>query len=121
MSDVPESLEHMLAAWNERTPSRVRAHLNQALSPEVRFVDPSIDVIGIDGFEANVHEVHQQNPGAVYSRASKVDSQHGFHRYHWAIHTAAGDLLLKGFDVVETDSDRLVRCVIGFFGELRPD
>ena len=39
MADHPESLDHMLAAWNEREPERVRAHLDKALSPEVVFID----------------------------------------------------------------------------------
>jgi len=118
MSDYPEAFDHMLAAWNETDPSAVRSHLEKALAPNVRFVDPSIDVTGIDGFEANVHDVHAKNPGNVYSRASDVDSQHGFHRYHWAIHNKDGELVLPGFDVVETDENQRVVCVIGFFGEL---
>jgi len=119
MGDYPKSLDHMLAAWNEPAPCRVREHLEQALNPRVRFVDPTIDVTGIDGFEKNVHEVQSRLPSAVYSRASGVDSQHGFHRYHWAIHQK-GNLLLSGFDVTQTDEEGRVICVIGFFGEI-PD
>ena len=115
MSDYPKALDHMLAAWNEPDAALVRGHLEQALAPQVRFVDPSIDVTGIDGFEANVHEVKAGLPGAVYSRASGVDSQHGFHRYHWAIHQGE-ELLLAGFDVTQTDEEGRVVCVIGFFG-----
>lgn len=115
MSDYPETLDHMMAAWNETNPAKVRSHLEQALSPDVRFVDPSIDVLGIDGFEANVHEVHERVPGATYARTSPIDSQHGFHRYHWAIHQQ-GKLLLSGFDVAQTDDNGRVVCVIGFFG-----
>lgn len=118
MSNYPEAFDHVLAAWNESNSANVRSHLEKALAADVRFVDPSIDVTGIDGFEANVHEVHAKNPGNVYSRASAVDSQNGFHRYHWAIHSKDGELLLPGFDVVETDAEGRVRCVIGFFGEL---
>ena len=118
MSEYPESFVHMLAAWNESDPALVRSHLDKALAPNVRFVDPSIDVTGIDGFEANVHDVHSKFPGNVYSRTSRVDSQHGFHRYHWAIHSPDGELVLRGFDVVETNEDDLVACVIGFFGPL---
>lgn len=117
MSNYPKSLDHMLAAWNEPESSLVRGHLNQALAPSVRFVDPSIDVTGIDGFEANVHEVRTQLPGAVYSHTSSVDSQHGFHRYHWAIHQN-GELIISGFDVTETDPSGLVIGVIGFFGPI---
>ena len=114
---IPESLEHMLAAWNEPEPSRIRSHLDKALSADVRFVDPSIDVTGIDAFEANVHEVRSRLPRAKYSRTSGVDSQHGFHRYHWAIHQD-DELVLAGFDVTQTDDAGRVVLVIGFFGPL---
>ena len=117
MTKVPESLDHMLAAWNEADPTQVRGHLEAALSPDVQFVDPAVDIVGIDAFEANVHEVRARIPGAVYSRASDVDEHHGYFRYHWAIH-AEGSLLLEGFDVTELDDDGCVRKVIGFFGPL---
>lgn len=119
MTTYPEALDHMLAAWNEPDPAQVRGHLDRALAPGIRFVDPSIDVSGIDGFEANVHEVKGNLPGAVYSRASSVDSQRGFHRYHWAIHQN-GKLVLEGFDVTQTDENDRVALVIGFFGRI-PD
>lgn len=117
MNKYPDTLDHMLAAWNELDSSQVRGHLEKALSPTVRFVDPSIDLAGIDEFERNVHEVKSKIPGAVYSRTSGVDSQHNFHRYHWAIHQDE-KLLLAGFDVTETDEDGRVSCVIGFFGDI---
>lgn len=117
MPDYPNSLDHMLAAWNEPNPSLVRGHLELALAPSIQFVDPSIDVTGIDGFEKNVHDVQKSLPGAVYSRTSSVDSQHGFYRYHWAIHQD-GKLVTPGFDVAETDETGRVIRVIGFFGDL---
>ena len=117
MSDYPVSLDHMLAAWNEGDASLVRGHLELALTNSVRFVDPSIDVTGIDGFEKNLLEVQARLPGAQYIRTSGVDSQHGFHRYHWAIHQN-GALIVPGFDVTETDQAGLVIRVIGFFGPL---
>jgi len=115
MSNYLQSFDHMLAAWNEPDPIIAREHLERALAPTIRFVDPSIDVTGIDDFEANVHKVRAGLPGAVYSRTSGIDSQHGFHRYHWAIHQG-GELILPGFDVAETDESGRVICVIGFFG-----
>ena len=113
----PEALDHMMAAWNEPDPKRIRDHLERALAPTVRFVDPSIDLTGIDAFEENVHAVQARIPGAVYSRASDVDSQHDFHRYHWAIHRN-GELVLPGFDATQTDADGRVILVAGFFGLL---
>ncbi len=104
----------------ERTdPSRVRAHLDRALAPNVRFVDPSVDLVGVDAFEANIHRSTSSCPGATYSRVSEVDSHHDHHRYHWAIHSG-GDLILAGFDVTVTDDDGRVEQVIGFFGPLEP-
>ena len=117
MTDHPDALNHMFAAWNETEPAKVRGHLDKALSDQVRFVDPSIDLTGIEAFEANVHHVHKPVHGARYSISSGVDSQHGFHRYHWAIHQ--GDtLVLEGFDVTETDAAGRVVSVIGFFGKI---
>lgn len=113
----PESLDRMLAAWNASEPAEIRGHLESALAPDVHFVDPSIDVRGIDGFEANVHEVHARLPGAVYSRTSVVDSHHSLYRYSWAIHRR-GKLVLPGFDVAEIDDAGRVARVLGFFGPL---
>lgn len=119
MARSPESLDHMLAAWNERDPDRVRAHLDKALSPEVVFIDPSIVTRGIDEFEANVHGVHGRLPGASYRRASGVDRHHDVVRYAWEIHRD-GELILPGFDVTELDEEGRVTRVLGFFGPL-PD
>ena len=115
--DYPESFDHMMAAWNERDPQRVRAHLEKALSPEVVFIDPSIVTRGIDEFEANVHEVHGRLPGADYGRASGVDHHHDIVRYAWEIRRE-GELLLPGFDVTELDAEGRVLRVLGFFGPL---
>lgn len=119
MTSYPESMDHMLAAWNERDPQKVRGHLDKALAPNVEFIDPSIETNGIDEFEANVHEVHRQVPGADYARTSAVDSHHHLHRYSWAI-TRDGEVLMPGFDVTEVDDDGMVSRVLGFFG-LLPD
>ena len=119
MSTAPPSFDHMLAAWNEPDPAKVRQHLDRALTDDVHFVDPSVDLVGVDAFEANVHHVHEQIPGAVYSRTSDVDEHHRHFRYHWAIHLD-GELILAGFDVAVTDADGRVEKVIGFFGPLEP-
>lgn len=115
--DHPESLELMLAAWNEADPTKVRGHLDAALAADVVFIDPSIETHGIDEFEANVHKVHAELPGAVYARTSGVDSHHSLHRYEWSI-TRDGELVLAGFDVTEVDADDKVLRVLGFFGPL---
>ncbi|MCG8492657.1 MAG: nuclear transport factor 2 family protein [Sneathiellales bacterium] len=117
MPDYPNALDQLLAAWNEQDPSVANEYLKQALSPDVRFVDPTADVRGLEGFEANMQHVKTKIPGAVYTRTSGVDCHHGFHRYHWAIHLE-GKLVIEGFDVTEVDTSGRVLQVIGFFGEM---
>lgn len=115
----PNSLDQMLAAWNETDPSMVRSHLESALASGVEFIDPSVETHGLDEFEANVHHVQASIPGAVYSRTSGVDSHHGLHRYSWQI-SRHGETVVTGFDVTEVDGDGKVSRVLGFFGPL-PD
>lgn len=117
MSQHPKNLDHMLAAWNERDLSKLRPHLERALAPGVRFVDPSNDIVGIDAFEKMVRAFREKIPDAVCSRASEVDSHHRLYRYHWEIHRGE-ELMLPGFDVVETEPSGHVAHVLGFFGPL---
>jgi hypothetical protein len=117
MSTYPESLEIMLAAWNEADPEKVRFHLEQALVTNVHFVDPNFDIIGIDAFENMVHAVQKKIPGAVYSHASLPDSHHNLYRYYWAIHHN-DKLIMPGFDVTEINDAGKIVNVFGFFGKL---
>ena len=120
MTALPPAFDHMLAAWNERDLEKIRGHLEQALAPEIHFVDPSIETRGIDEFEANVREFRTRLPDAVCSRASGVDAHHDLFRYAWAIHRDDGELLLPGFDVARADAQGRVAMVLGFFGPLPP-
>ena len=119
MSDHPRSFDRMLAAWNELDLGKIRGHLDQALSPDVRFIDPSIETHGIDEFEANVREFRTKYPDARCAHVSGFDSHHRLYRYAWEIHRGE-ELFLPGFDVVEVDDEELVARVEGFFGPLPP-
>jgi len=50
MAVYPETLDDMLSVWNEGDTAQVSAHLDQALSEQVRFVDAANSIAGIDGF-----------------------------------------------------------------------
>jgi hypothetical protein len=116
MYTYPASFDAILDAWNEADPSKIRAHLDAALTSDVYFVDPTTEIIGIDAFEKLISDFHKRFPGAVVSRISQVDSHHHLHRYHWEIHVD-GDLLVQGFDVYEVRGGRISR-LLKFFGEL---
>lgn len=119
MNTYPPSFDRMLDAWNEKDMSRVRAHLDAALAPDVVFIDPTIITQGIAEFEKNVREFRAKYPDAVLRRTSAVDSHHDLHRYSWemSIHSK---VFLVGFDVTETDQHYKVKRVLGFFGPLNP-
>ena len=119
MADYPEAFDYMLAAWNELEPEKIRGHLERALSPNVHFIDPSIETKGIDEFEENVREFRSRLPDARCLRASGIDTHHRLYRYAWEIYRGQ-DLFLPGFDVAEVDNDGRVIRVEGFFGPLPP-
>jgi hypothetical protein len=115
MPTHPAAFDHMLAAWNETNPSKIRSHLELALSDDAEFIDPTIITRGIDQFEANVREFRTTYPQAVCTRTSGFDSHHNLVRYTWQI-TSGDDVIVAGFDVVELNDAKRVRRVLGFFG-----
>ena len=117
MQNYPKTLDQMLKVWNTNDDNEKAALVESALEHNVHFVDPKNNIIGRTAFLDMVSAVQSQIPSAVYSRASEVDIQNNFCRYHWAIHNK-DQLLMSGFDVTETnDAGKIVK-VIGFFGEL---
>lgn len=117
MSRYPKSLDNMLAIWNSDDPDEVRRLTQENLETNVHFVDPNYNIIGQNAFIDMVFAVQSKIPGAVYSRASRVDSHHNHYRYHWAIHMG-DELIMPGFDVTEVnDSGKIVK-ITGFFGRL---
>ena len=116
MQNHPASFDEMLDAWNEADHSKIRAHLDAALTKDVYFVDPTTEITGIDAVEQLIHDVQGRFPGAVFSRTSQVDSHHHLHRYHWEIHVN-NSLLVEGFDVLEVRDGKVAR-LLKFFGDL---
>jgi hypothetical protein len=117
MSAQANSLDHMLAIWNERDLSRIRCHLEAVLAADVVFIDPTIETHGLQEFEENVRDFRTKYPEASIRRASGIDSHHNLHRYNWEI-TVGGKVFLAGSDVAETAEDGKVCRVLGFFGPL---
>ncbi|MFM7330574.1 MAG: nuclear transport factor 2 family protein [Brachymonas sp.] len=117
MSSYPPSFGAMFAAWNERDMSKVRAHLEQALSPEVEFIDPTIITRGIDAFEQSVREFRTKYPEADIRRSATLGVHHQLYRYSWEI-SVKSKVFLVGMDVTETDAQGRVMRVLGFFGPL---
>ena len=117
MASYPESLDHMLAAWNERDPERIRGHLERALADDVEFCDPQHHVTGLDAFETMVREFRKNLPDAVCRRTSGLDAHHHLYRYEWSV-SVGDEVLVPGFDVTAVNGDGKVFRVDGFFGPI---
>jgi hypothetical protein len=76
MAQVPPSFVHYLAAWNERDPERIRAHLDRSVAPSVVFADPANHTVGPDELEAIIRAARRELPEAEYRRVSGVDGGH---------------------------------------------
>ena len=117
MANHPEALEHMLAAWNERDPERIRGHLDRALADDVVFCDPQNHVTGLDAFEAMVREFRKDLPEAVCARTTSLDTHHNLYRYEWSV-SVNGEVMVPGFDVARVNDQGRVERIDGFFGPI---
>lgn len=111
------SFDHYWAMWNEGDPSKVRGHLDQAVTVNFIFCDPLHFHVGRDALEANVHGFRAEQPKVTFAVGSGVDSHHNRVRYEWHF-IRGGRVLLRGFDVATLADDGLIERIDGFFGEL---
>ena len=117
MPDLPESFTHMLAAWNEADPEKIRGHLDKALAPDVLFADPDNFTKGIDEFEDMVRRFRKRWPNGKSERTSGFNHHNNRYRYRWLVTVAEGQSL-PGMDVAEVNDDGMVVRVDGFFGSI---
>lgn len=115
MAHIPKSFEHMLAAWNEHDVTRIRDHLEKALSPNILFADPNYLIEGLDAFEHMVTDFRQAYPDATCEHTSGMDSHHNRYRYKWLV-SVGGQPTVPGLDVAEVDNDGKITRIDGFFG-----
>ena len=117
MKQIPEVFADMLAAWNERDLSRVRAHIDKSIAENFVFADPTNFIHGREAFEEMIKRFRQKYPESVVKRTSGMDSHNRRYRYSWEIYVGE-TLIVKGFDFVQLNENGLVERVDGFFGDL---
>lgn len=118
MAEIPETFTHMLAAWNEADPKKIRSHLDKALSKDVEFVDPNYAIEGVAKFTKMVKDFRKQYPGARCVRTSGIDMHHDRARYSWTV-IIDEKTRIDGFDAVQVSrKSGKIKRVDGFFGPL---
>ncbi len=111
MSDLRD---RYLACWNATDGDTRRGLLREHWAEDAAYVDPLVEVAGLDALDATIAAVHQQFPGFVFSAVGPVDAHHDVTRFAWGLGPAGAEPLVVGFDVVSIAADGRIRSVIGF-------
>lgn len=117
-NEITTTVDRYIAMWNEEDPERRARLIEQAWTPEARYVDPLVAAEGHDGLSDMVAGVHAQFPGHRFARRSAVDVHHDQVRFAWDLTGPDGSLTVAGIDVATVDDDGRLRQVTGFFGEV---
>lgn len=111
MSDLRE---RYLACWNATDAENRRALLAEHWTQDAAYVDPLVEVSGLDALDATIAAVHEQFPGFVFTAVGPVDAHHDVARFGWGLGPAGSEPVVVGFDVVLTGADGRISAVAGF-------
>jgi hypothetical protein len=120
MTDVETTVERWFTALNE-TDGAIRAVLvEEAWTPDGRWVDPPFEGQGHEAINGMVDAIYQQYPEHRFRRTSAIDAHHDSLRIGWELVSPDGDVVIAGTDVGTLDGDGRLARVTGFFDQL-PD
>jgi hypothetical protein len=118
MTDTTNDLTtRYLAAWNATDSTTRRTALEEVFTPDVTYVDPVVDVRGLDELDATIAAVQSQFPGFVFTALGEVDAHHDVLRFGWGLGPEGEEPLVEGFDVAVTDGTRIAQ-VTGFLDKV---
>jgi hypothetical protein len=117
-TDVTTTVDHYLAAWNERDPQRRAEWIERAWAPEGRLIDPPLEGAGHAGISDAAAAMHEHYAGHRFERTSGVDAHHDHLRFTWQLVGPDGAVAVAGIDVADLAADGRLARVVGFFGEL---
>lgn len=118
--DETAIVDRYCAAWNEPDADKRFAMLLEITTPDVRYVDPTVDLSGRNALNAHIDVVSARYPGSVILRTTEVDHHNRYARFGWKKVLSDGSSLADSIDVAEFGDDRKLRLVVGFFGPLKP-
>ncbi len=114
MPDFEEIAARYIDTWNEVDPTARRTALDKLWADGGRYVDPLVDVQGVDQIDATIAAVQAQFPEFVFRLAGPVDGHHDQCRFRWELGPRDTEAPVAGFDVVVTDADGRLASVLGF-------
>jgi len=118
MSDINETVERYIAAWNETDPAARRAAIDTLMTPDVTYIDPIAVAEGTEAFDATIAAVQGQFPDFRFRLVGAPDAHHGQARFTWELGPAGGEAPVVGFDVAVLAPDGRIRAVYGFLDKV---
>ena len=118
MTDIAATVAAYFAMWNEPDEARRAEVIEQAWSPDGRYLDPLLEAQGHAALSEMVEAVHARFPGHRFRRVSGIDAHHDELRFAWELVGPDGSLAAAGLDLAALAGDGRLRRVTGFFGEL---
>ena len=107
------------ASWRVADAAARGPAMAAAMTADMHYCDPTIDVRGLDELSGHVGRLLQRFPNAEVVRTSNVDAHHGMARFAWRMVLDASQPPVSGIDVVTLSEDGTrIRAIVGFFGPL---
>ena len=113
-AEMTDLRDRYLACWNETDSQARRALLAEHWAADAHYIDPLVDVQGVDEIDAVMAAAQEQFPGFVFSPHGEVDAHHGVARFGFAFGPAGSEPPILGFDVLATDESGRIESVVGF-------
>ncbi|HEY6560996.1 MAG TPA: hypothetical protein VI072_27160 [Polyangiaceae bacterium] len=122
---VAEAVELYGAGWNERDGARRDCLFARSVSPDLVYVDPTIDTTTADGLSAAIADFQTNAPGASIVQLSGLDERDGELRFTWDFRltdpaTQVTQSAVKGVDYMEIGEDGLITNIRGYWEPLPP-
>ncbi|MCK1357680.1 nuclear transport factor 2 family protein [Bradyrhizobium sp. 199] len=116
--NVNTLVDSYCAAWNERDGIKRLVMLAEVLTPDVRYVDPAVELSGREALATHIDVVFARYPGSGILRTTRIDRHHNRARFGWRKVLADGSLLADSVDFVEFARCGKICLIVGFFGPL---
>ncbi|WP_054570893.1 nuclear transport factor 2 family protein [Frankia sp. R43] len=115
---VVRIVDGLLAAWREPDQDERTRRLEGCVAGTVVFTNPATRVEGPAGISAHIAQVRDRLPGYLPVRTSGIDIHHDHARFEWSLRDSAGNVGLRGFDILKFDSAPAILAVTSFFGPI---
>ena len=119
MSDLKELVDRYIKIWNTPDDSARRALVADVFAEDGVFVDPFMEVQGVDAINAGIGAVLGQFAGLELTLIGDVDAHHGIARFRWQIAPAGAESIVEGSDVAVAEDGKL-KGVYGFIDKMPP-